>query len=450
MAKSITDTGADTKKDKLTDAMVKDLASPASGNRIVYDSEVKGFGVRITKAGARAFILNYRASGRERRITIGSYPDWKTTPARDQAKELKKRIDVGEDPMGTRHALRAAPTMDDLADRFEEEHITKRRAATEKDYKSILKLYVRPELGKLKVADIRHSDIERLHARIAKKAPYRANRTVAVLSKMFSLAVKWEYRTDNPARGIERSPEEKRERFLSPAEIEKLAGVLATHREKVTANAIRLLLLTGARKGEMLSAQWSEFDLDAAVWVKPSAHTKTKKEHRIPLSAPALLLLTEMKKEAQKKLDEENRTRAPKAPERKLTCLFPGDRGEPISAPRKAWVSICRQAGLAYEEPKLDAKGKPVLDKDGKPVTVWQPTVRIHDLRHTYAAILASAGLSLPIIGRLLGHTQAATTQRYAHLMDDPLRAATERVGAIVSGKPSAEVLAGPGSARRA
>jgi integrase len=429
---------------------VKELAPPKVGNRIVYDSDVKGFGVRVTKAGARAFILNYRAAGRERRITIGSYPDWKTTPARDQAKELKKRIDIGEDPMGTRHALRAAPTMDELADRFEEEHITKRRAATEKDYKSILKLYIRPELGKLKVADIRHSDIERLHAKITKKAPYRANRTVAVLSKMFSLAIKWEYRLDNPARGIERAPEEKRERFLTPAEIERLAGVLATHKEKVTANAIRLLLLTGARKGEMLSAMWSEFDLDTGVWVKPSAHTKTKKEHRVPLSAPAIMLLTEMKAVAQKKLDEENRTRASKAPEKKLGCVFPGDRGEPLTAPWKAWVSICRQADLAYEAPKLDAKGKPVTDKDGNPITVWHPTVRIHDLRHTYASILASSGLSLPIIGRLLGHTQAATTQRYAHLMDDPLRAATERVGAIVSGKPSAEVLDGPGSARRA
>jgi integrase len=437
--------------DKLNDSDVKDLAAPESGNRIVYDSEVKGFGVRVTKAGAKAFILNYRAGGRERRLTIGSYPDWKTGAARDYAKELKKRIDVGEDPMGDRHAERAAPTVNDLADRFEKEHLAKRRAATERDYKSILKLYVRPELGKLKVTDVRHSDIERLHNRIQKVTPYRANRTVAVLSKMLSLAVKWEYRSDNPAKGIERAPEEKRERFLTPAEIERLAGVLITHREKVTANAIRLLLLTGARKGEMLSARWPEFDLKAGVWTKPSAHTKTKKEHRIPLSAPALQLLTEMKAEAERKLKKENESRASKAPEKKLEFVFPGDvPGKPLAAPRRAWVSICRQAGLAYEEPKLDAKGKPVMDAKGNLVTVWQPTVRIHDLRHSYASILASAGLSLPIIGRLLGHTQAATTQRYAHLMDDPLRAATERVGAIVSGRPSAEILDGPGATRRA
>ena len=438
------------KPEKLTDTAVKDLPAPTSGNKITYDGEVKGFGVRVTKAGARAFILNYRSGGRERRITIGSYPDWKTGPAREHAKNLKKRIDVGEDPMGDRHEERAAPTMDDLADRFEAEHLSKRRGATQTDYKSILRLYIRPELGKLKVADVRHADIERLHNRIGKTAPYRANRTVAVLSKMFSLAVKWEYRTDNPAKGIERQPEEKRERFLSPAEIERLAAVLLAHREKTTCNAIRLLLLTGARRGETLGARWDEFDLEAGVWVKPSAHTKTKKEHRVPLSAPALLLLTEMKADAEKRLAEENKHRSAKTKEKKLEFVFPGLDGKPLQEPKRAWLSICKAAGLAVEVEALNSRGKPVKNTKGESTMVWQSTVRLHDLRHTYAAILASAGLSLPIIGRLLGHTQAATTQRYAHLADDPLRAATERVGAIVSGNPSAEILDGPGSARRA
>jgi integrase len=267
---------------------------------------------------------------------------------------------------------------------------------------------------------------------------------------MFELAIKWEYRTDNPAKGIERRPEEKRERFLSPAEIERLAAVLLTHHEKTTCNAIRLLLLTGARRGETLGARWSEFDLDSGVWIKPSAHTKTKKEHRVPLSAPARLLLSEMKADAVMRLAEENKHRSAKAPEKKLEFVFPGLDGKPLQEPKRAWLAICKASGLAFQVEKLDAKGKPVKTAKGEPVMVWQSTVRLHDLRHTYAAILASSGLSLPIIGRLLGHTQAATTQRYAHLMDDPLRAATERVGAIVSGKPSAEILDGPGSARRA
>jgi integrase len=117
--------------------------------------------------------------------------------------------------------------------------------------------------------------------------------------------------------------------------------------------------------------------------------------------------------------------------------------GKPLQDIKKVWAAVCREAGLAVQVPKLDAKGKPVMSATGDPVMIWQSTARIHDLRHSYASILASAGLSLPIIGSLLGHTQAATTQRYAHLMDDPLRAATERVGAVVTGagKKGAEVV---------
>ena len=205
----------------LDDKVVGGLPAPATGNKITYDSEVKGFGVRVTAAGAKSFILNYRSGGRERRITIGSHPEWKVAGtkakpgARDHAKALKRRIDLGEDPMGERHEDRAAATMDTLADRFVKEHLSKRRETTQADYKGILRLYIHPHLGKIKVADLRHDDIERLHATVAKTAPYRANRCAAVLSKMLNLAVKWEMRTDNPARGIERAPEVKRERYLS-------------------------------------------------------------------------------------------------------------------------------------------------------------------------------------------------------------------------------------------
>jgi integrase len=411
--------------ERLTDTIVKEMVPPESGNQITYDKDVKGFGVRITKAGARAFILNYRAGGRERRITIGSYPDWKTVDARDRAKLLKREVDNGGDPMGDRHEDRAAPTMSGLADRFAEEHLAKRRASTVTDYKSILRMYVRPQLGTMRVADLRHSDVEKLHRSIAKTAPYRANRAVAVLSKMISLAVKWEMRADNPVKGIERAPEERRERFLSPAEIGRLADALKGHKEKVSVNAIRLLMLTGARKGETLAARWTEFDLQSGVWLKPSAHTKTKKVHRVPLSAPALLLLGGMRAEADKEIERGG----------KAEHLFPGTGAdEHLTEIKRVWASLCRTAGLALQVAKLTPAGKPVKDAKGAPVLVWESTVRIHDLRHTYASILASSGLSLPIIGALLGHTQAATTQRYAHLMDDPLRAATERVGAVISG----------------
>lgn len=396
--------------ERLDDKAVRRLDAPASGNRITYDDEVKGFGLRMTAAGAKAFILNYRAAGRERRITIGSSPDWSVPAAREQAKILKRRVDQGQDPMGDRHEERTAPTIADLAARFEAEHLTRRRSTTAKDYSSILRGHILPALGKTKVVDLRHADVEKLHRKIAATAPYRANRAVSVLSKMFSLAVKWELREDNPVRGIERAPEEKRERFLTPAEIARLGEALAVHPEKASCRAIRLLLLTGARRGEMLSATWAQFDLERGTWTKPSSATKQAKEHRVPLSGHALAVLGEL------------RADTPDG----CPFLFPGKREvdakgkvtwAPLTEIKRAWGSVCKTA-------KIEG-------------------VRVHDLRHSYASILASSGLSLPIIGALLSHTQAATTHRYAHLLDDPLRAATEAAGAFVSsaGKPAADVV---------
>ena len=382
----------------LTDKIAREIAPPASGNRIHYDADVKGFGLRITSSGARAWVLNYRAKGIERRITIGSFPDWSAKAAREKAASLKRDIDDGADPMADRHAQRAAPTINDLADRFEAEHLTRRRATTARDYQSMLRLYIRPMLGKLKVADVRHADIEKLHRTISETAPYRANRTVAVLSKMMSLAIKWEMRADNPAKGIEKAPEEKRERYLTPAEIGRLGEALAAHRERASANAIRFLLLTGARRGETLAAKWSDIDLEAGIWTKPAATTKSKKMHRVPLSAPARTLLAELAERAQAA-----RRRGDPA-----EYVFEGIDGKPLTDLKKTWRTACEAAGI-----------------EG---------VRVHDLRHSYASILASAGLSLPIIGQLLGHTQTATTARYAHLLDDPLRMATERAGAVISG----------------
>ena len=406
---------------KLTDAIVKDLPAPPSGNRVTYDSEVAGFGVRVTKAGARAFIVNYRAGVRERRLTIGSYPDWTVKAARERAKELKREVDLGADPMAQRHAERAAPTVNDLCDRFEAEHLPKRRAATQEDYRSIMRLYIRPNLGKLRLGEVRHRDIEALHRKVAEQKPYRANRTVAVLSKMFSLAVKWDLVAANPAPGIERAPETKRERFLTPAEIARLAAVLDAHKDRARANVIRLLLLTGARRNEVLEAMWNQFNLESGVWTKQAATTKQAKLHRVPLSAPALALLTALRAEA----DTEDRRRA-KEGQPPLAHLFAALDGKPLRDVNHFWTLVSKQAEIT--------------------------DCRIHDLRHTYASILASSGLSLPVIGALLGHTQAATTARYAHLLDDPLRAATERAGAIImgAGKPGADVLPMPaGRGRR-
>jgi integrase len=388
--------------ERLTDGVVRDLAAPASGNKITYDDDVKGFGVRITTAGAKAFVLNYRAAGRERRITIGSFPDWTVKAAREHAKGLKRQIDVGEDPMAERHDQRAEKTIDHLCDIFETEHLPSRRASTREDYVSLIRLYVRPRLGKMKMSAVRHSDIAALHREIAKRAPYRANRLHAVLSTMMGVAIKEGWREDNPCQGVEKAHEEKRERFLSPAEIARLADALAAHTEKVSANAIRLLMLTGARRGEALAMEWGQVDLASGVWTKPSAHTKQRKVHRVPLSAPALQLLSGIKETA----DPECPYVFPSV---KTSHPGKGAAGyQHLVEIKRTWSSVCAAAKLSG--------------------------VRLHDLRHSFASVLVSSGLSLPIIGALLGHTQSSTTHRYAHLADDPLRAATERAGAIISG----------------
>jgi len=415
---------------RLSDTIAKALPVPASGNRITYDSDVKGFGIRITKSGGRAFILNYRTrSGRERRYTIGSFPDWKTAAARAEASELKKAIDRGEDPLAGLKAERAAPTVDDLCDRFEEEHLPKCRPSTQRDYKSLIDREIRPAFKHAKVAALAYPDINDLHRKITKRgARYVANRTIAVLSKMLSLAIKWGWRTDNPARGIERNQEDKRHRYLSAKELVALTKALTEHEDQQAANIIRVLLLTGARRGEAQAMKWADLDLDVGIWTKPGATTKQKTVHRVPLSLAAKQLLLQIHAAA------EAAAKGSKPPRAVGDYVFPGRGGKGFRQEIKhQWADLCLTTGIITERTRKDAKGQEII--------IFTPSARLHDLRHTYASVLASAGQSLPIIGALLGHTQPATTARYAHLLDDPLRAATERASAIVTGRPSAEII---------
>ena len=259
------------------------------------------------------------------------------------------------------------------------------------DDRAMIEKLILPVIGQLKVHDVRGDDIDRLHRDISRTRPIRANRVAQLLSKMFSLAVRWEYRSDNPVKGIHRNPEPKRTRYLSDDELKRLIAALASRPNQTSANVIRMLLLTGARRGEVLNARWDQFDLEAGVWTKPSAHTKQKKEHRVPLSALVMQLLSQMRNSAGS-----------------LPYVFPGRvPGKPLKEIKGFWAGVCKEAKIE--------------------------DCRIHDLRHTYASILASAGHSLPVIGALLGHTQPNTTARYSHLFDDPLREATEKVGSVVT-----------------
>lgn len=399
---------------RLTDRAVKALKAPDGKYKITYDGDIPGFGLRVTKSGVKSFILNYAIHGRERRYTIGKYPAWSVAAAREEAGKLRQAIDTGHDPMAERNAKREAPTVNDLCDRYLKEHAPKKRTRSVATDKHHIDRHIRPALGKMKVAAVEYADVDRLFADVSKTTPITANRVAALLSKMFALAIRWQYRADNPVKGIERNQEKKRHRYMSADEMRRLTTALADypyiqkvrasrdealasgrkwrtlHRDKPlpklkqSCDAIRLLMLTGARKGEVLAAKWEQFDLNAGTWTKPGATTKQKTDHRIPLSAPALALLSKMPH------DDD--------------YLFPDGDGGHQHDIKNAWAAICERAEIN--------------------------DLRIHDLRHTYASQLVSAGLSLPIIGALLGHTQAQTTARYAHLMDDPLREATERVGA--------------------
>ena len=283
----------------LTDATIRRLPTPAKGNKVHYDDEVPGFGCRVTAAGARSFILNYlvRGGGRERRFTIGRFPDWSATAARAKARELRRGIDDGGDPLADLEAEREAPTVAELCDRFEAEHLPRKRPGTAEDYRRMLRVWVRPHFGEhVKVRDVAFSDIDRLHRRITNAGfCYRANRVIAVVSKMFALAVRWNMRGDNPCRGIERNIEHSRRRYLKDDELARLVRALAAYADKQAADIVRLLLLTGCRRGEALAARWADLDLGKGVWSKPASSVKQNTPHEAPLSAPARQLLSEIR-----------------------------------------------------------------------------------------------------------------------------------------------------------
>jgi integrase len=213
---------------------------------------------------------------------------------------------------------------------------------------------------------------------------------------MFSLAIKWRWVTANPTKGVKRYTEAKRTRYLKADELSRLTAALDTFPNQQVANIVRLLLLTGARRGEVLSATWDHLDLEAGVWSKPAHLTKQNKPHETPLGEAAIALLKRIRRDA---------------PEDERVFSIAG---EPMRDIKRQWEALREAAEL--------------------------PGVRLHDLRHTFASMLASGGASLPMIGALLGHASPVTTARYAHLFQDPLRALANEVGRVVEGAESAEV----------
>jgi len=389
------------KRLRLNDKTVREMIPEEDRDYQVFDTEIRGLSIRVMRSGERSFVLDYRFAGRQRRMAIGRWPEWSVTAVRERARELRRQIDEGSDPLGERGELREAPRVKDMIARYAVEHL--------------------PHLAPLNasdklVADITPHDVAKLLNIIAegrarpskqkpnnrarklqgkKPTPVRANRVGEVLRKMFSLAITWCWRTDNPAAGFKKRVETARERFLSHEEIAKLAEVLDAAVDQRAAGIIRICMLTGARVGEVRQARFEQFNLELGVWSKPAATTKQRKVHRVPISGDVAAIV---------------RQRGLLVPKGN-PWLFPGDvPGQPVKEIRRFWMMVQRGANL--------------------------PDVRIHDLRHTFASLLVSGGASLEMIGKLLGHSQMQTTLRYAHLMDSPLRAGVDAVAGMFRPRP--------------
>ena len=415
--------------DRITKRKV-DALRARSAEYTRWDESLPGFGVRVRPSGAKSYIVTYRAgAGRGapvRRYTIAAVGKMTADQARQRAQALLGAVAHGRDPAGEKASERGTPTVAELADRFLFEHMEpKRKVGTAASYRYILDRIVKPTFGAAKVDKVTRAQIARLHGKL-QATPSQANRMLAVVGSMYTFAARIGVVPEgaNPARKIIKYPEQRRERFLTTEELERLGAAIheaettgipyeidtskptAKHAPKeenriaqispFAAAAIRLLLFTGCRLREILHLKWKYVDFERGLLFLPESKTGSK---TVILNAPALEVLSGL--------------------DRLGPYVVPGDNPEkPRADLKRPWATIAKRAGLER--------------------------VRLHDLRHTYASFGAGTGLGLPIIGKLLGHTQASTTQRYAHLDNDPLRRASEAIGNRIAAAlkgPAAGVL---------
>jgi len=397
-----------------------DALKKADREYFVWDSDLKGFGLRVQPTGEKSYVVKYRAgSGRNvptRRLTLGQTRKLTPHEARRLAKLTLGSVAHGLDPAAQKAADRRAASLRELAELFLTDHVeAKRKPATGSHYRDILERIVLPELGTRQGEKVTTADLARLHVRM-KKRPYQANRMLAVVGSLYTFASRRRLVSSgfNPARGIDRYPEKGRERFLTADELGRLGDAIreaetvglpwtvdekkptAKHVPKeakrrtiidpFAAAAIRLLILTGARLREILKLKWQHVDLERGLFLLPDSKTGAQS---IILNAPALAVLSELKRVGAHVIASQSAGT---------------EREKPRADLNRPWRSIAKRAGLVG--------------------------LRLHDLRHSFASVGAGAGLGLPIIGKLLGHARASTTQRYAHLDTDPLRRASDHIGA--------------------
>ncbi len=375
----------------ISNKAVERIAPPKQGYVVAWDRQLKGFGIRVTAAGVRSFVLNYRINGKERRATIGRFGVLSADEAREIAAGWLGGLRKGLDPIKEREAYKERMTFRALAELYVEDHAKPEKSPTaaKEDERKLRKVLI-PLWGERPAAEIDRLDVIKVRNRMkAKIGHHTANRYVALLGKMFSLAVEWGIRPDNPASRIKPFDEEPRDRWLKPDEIRRMFLSLAQESDPIVRGALAFLLLTGARRGEALSAKWEDIDSDAGLWRIPK--TKAGRVQTIPLSGHALAVLQSL-------------PRAEGCP-----WVFPGRApGKPLNNLSKPWSRVRKRAGL--------------------------DDCRIHDLRRSLGSLMVQGGASLYVTQRALRHSDARVTAAvYGHLGDDPLRAAFEAVGEKVA-----------------
>lgn len=363
---------------------------------MLWDDHIKGFGVRVHPSGRKVYLVKYRHQGRAVKKTIGPHGAIAPAAARARAAEIVTAAKTGRDLMGRILPLHTdeAATMHELAKRFLEEYVPAHcKPSSAQSYGLAIRQHVLRWLGNLRIADVTRGDVAALHHRM-RGTPYAANRTLGILSAMFTAAELWGLRPhgSNPCRHVKRFRERKRERFLSDGEYQRLGAVLReaerTGSEPAPAiAAIRLLMLTGCRLSEIMNLRWVDVALEAAKLRLPDSKTGARVVH---LGEPAVAVLRAIAR----------REGNPWV----ITGRRPGSRLASLHFP---WGRIRKRAGLE--------------------------DVRLHDLRHSYASGGLLVGEGLPMIGRLLGHSQVQTTARYAHLADDPVKAAADRIAGRIA-----------------
>ncbi|MXO86524.1 tyrosine-type recombinase/integrase [Altererythrobacter aurantiacus] len=382
---------------KLTKTQVEKVMAPSQSPLYLWDDRIAGFGLKVLPSGKRKYVFKYRFGHGPNRIQkwmqLGSHGVLSTDDARRLAQQATACLARGVDPRAANGKSEQPPSLSEAWDRFASDYLPQKKSTTKRDYQAAWETLIKPRLGTSLVDEITTDDVEKLHKSLS-QTPYRANRTLALLSRIFNLAERWGWRSSgtNPCKAVEKFKEIARQRFLSKEELGRLYASLneLQSRQLISvsaANAIQLLLHTGARSREITTAEWSWLSEERKTLALPDSKSGAK---LIYLSEAALEICRSQRKSTGK-----------------TRFMFPGsDLDKPIVNLRKPWLRVCEHARL-----------------DG---------VRIHDLRHTAASIAIGAGASLTIVGKLLGHTQAQTTLRYAHLEADPALVAANLLGAAI------------------